>query len=147
MLPFITSHRDFILFQNNVKIFCYYNEGAEAQIDLVGKKSHCLEAKETIQKIHNHVKKNGKTLMITVPKRQHHLIVGAKGSKLAEFLKKTGCIVTVPHQTSDDTNITLYGPEEMLPAAIQMVLDSVSCGNPGKYCVFHRGTHVRFSSF
>lgn len=79
---------------------------------------------------------------IKVPKKQHRLIIGPKGSVLNEIMQKSGCIVDVPLANDENEEVVIRGPENMLTFALQLTLEKVSLyllilgklGSDGRRC-------------
>jgi hypothetical protein len=61
-------------------------------------------------------------LSISVPRKQHKLIYGPKGSLIAQITEKSGCLLDMPKE--GDT-IVIRGPANMLTFALQLALEKV----------------------
>ncbi|KAI8905129.1 hypothetical protein EDD86DRAFT_249336 [Gorgonomyces haynaldii] len=92
--------------QFNVKIHVAPPEKKDDQIQIIGEQEQ-----------------SNKTVLLTVPKRQHAFVVGPKSSGLSDVFQKTGCLVLVPLQTDQSDTITVVGPEKKVTLAMQLVLE------------------------
>ncbi|KAL3319033.1 hypothetical protein Ciccas_002303 [Cichlidogyrus casuarinus] len=86
--------------------------GDKQKVDIVVKE---------IQKIYTTHQESAKRCVINVPKNQHRLVFGPRGSGLEEILESTGVSVELPQTESDE--IALFGPSLNMGAAITKVIE------------------------
>ncbi|KAJ3014994.1 hypothetical protein HKX48_004838 [Thoreauomyces humboldtii] len=98
-------------------------EGASGDILIVGERSAVLVAEERLKEIYEEIKRTTKTLQIPVNKRQHRFIIGPKGATLLSILEQTGCHVELPPTADPSDLIVIRGPDNMLSAALQLVIE------------------------
>jgi len=92
-------------------------------ITIIGEKESIAKVKDIIQKKHQEMESEYTVVPIEVAKNQHKLVVGPKGSHIAEIMTEYGVSVEVPAQDSLNLTITLRGPPGKLGPALNMVYE------------------------
>lgn len=92
-------------------------------ITIIGEKEAIAKVKSIIQKTHEDIEEQSKSISVEVNKSQHKFVVGPKGSNIAEIMNMHGVSVEVPPQDAPTSTITLRGPPEKLGTALNVVYE------------------------
>ncbi|KAI8900634.1 hypothetical protein BC833DRAFT_581227 [Globomyces pollinis-pini] len=96
------------------------------EIVLVGERLNVLNCQQHILQLYADLQQSTRTVNLTVPKKQHRLVIGPKAVHLQEILAKTGCVVDIPTLADPSESIFIRGPENMLSLALQLVLEKAN---------------------
>jgi transcription antitermination factor NusA-like protein len=103
------------------------------EIVIVGDRNQVLRCDDRLKQIYEDLQLSTRTLSINVPKKQHRLIIGPKGSILQEIFKKSGCVVEIPASDESSDAIVIRGPENMLSSGLQLVLENANSMYLGEF--------------
>lgn len=92
-------------------------------ITIIGEKEAIAKVKDIIQKNYQEMEETYTAIPVEVKKSQHKLVVGPKGSNIAEIMNVHGVSVEVPPQDSETSTITLRGPSAKLGTALNLVYE------------------------
>jgi rRNA processing protein Krr1/Pno1 len=97
-----------------------FNSGKD-DIVVSGEKEGVDRAVTEIKNIYHKAKRNYTTVSVEVRKSQHRYVYGAKGQGIQEILEKTGVYVDVPPSSSNESTITLRGPQDKMGETLTLV--------------------------
>ena len=101
-------------------------EGVKSnEFAITGQRDSVLQCREKLESIYSELVRTTKSLSVTVPKKQHKLIIGPKGLNANAVFEKYACMVQIPHVTEDSDQISILGPEKMLKTALAEILENV----------------------
>ena len=96
------------------------------EIVISGEKEGVAIAEEKIRDLADLYRRSTRTLVLPINKKQHKLVVGAKGANLIDVFEKTGCFVELPSPSDPSDLVTVRGPEASLSTALNLVLEKVA---------------------
>ncbi|KAJ3273549.1 hypothetical protein HDV01_004316 [Terramyces sp. JEL0728] len=114
----------------------YDAESTEKKADeilLVGERAEVLKCEAKLLSLYHDFKQTTKTLNIAIPKKQHRLIIGPKGSGLQDIMQKSGCVVEVPSINNPVEDVLVRGPQGSLSVALALVLERANSISIGEF--------------
>ncbi|KAH7888537.1 hypothetical protein F5I97DRAFT_1853381 [Phlebopus sp. FC_14] len=121
ILPFVLPRRaSFIEAAHGVYVNLALN-AAEREISVSGDREAVLRVVETIKGAIDSFKAVLTHIKLSLPKRQHRLLVG---KALDEIMRKSKCTVIVPEDSSEE--VTVYGKAEDLPTGLAAVMEQAN---------------------
>ncbi|KAL1920163.1 uncharacterized protein VTP21DRAFT_1309 [Calcarisporiella thermophila] len=98
----------------------------DTTIVVSGDKDAVKKASDMIEEIYDQMKRTSRTLMVTIPKRQHKYLIGKAGANLQEVLEKTSCVVELAPPSDPSESVTIRGPESQLVPALTLVMEKAN---------------------
>ncbi|KAJ1919870.1 hypothetical protein IWQ60_007126 [Tieghemiomyces parasiticus] len=95
----------------------------EPAIVVSGEKDAVDAAVEEINELYEQLNLTTRTIMITIPKRQHRFLVGPKGATIQEVLEITGCSMELAPAADPSESVVIRGPENRLMDALTLVME------------------------
>lgn len=105
--------------------------GAEEEIVITGDRDAVRRAAGMLSELVSELQATTTTMKVSIPKKQHRYLLGAKGINLSDILEKTGCAVEVPAAEvtgNEGEEVVVRGPSNRLVEAVTMVLEKVGLG-------------------
>ena len=99
------------------------NVSSCSEFSIAGERSMVLRCKEKMLNLHDNLVNSTKTLSISIPKKQHKLIIGPKGRNANAIFENTGCVVEIPTASEKSDQVVILGAENNLKTALAEVLE------------------------
>ncbi|KAM7207481.1 hypothetical protein V8F20_002167 [Naviculisporaceae sp. PSN 640] len=100
-------------------------------IQLAGDRAAVKAARAEIERRAEELRRQLAIDQLSIQRGRHQFLVGDRGIPMDQFFEETGCALILPNDDEDET-VTIVGPPDAVPAAIERVMDmamNMQCNN------------------